>query len=100
MLARLLRSRAPMRSVLFVTRETLADRRYGLGKSVMPVFAALERRGWRARYICQEDLGDAARAKMRKIIEEWKRRVPATIGDTDMHVLAPMFVERIAMGRL
>lgn len=89
-----------MRSVLFVTRETLADRRYGLGKSVMPVFAALERRGWRARYVCQEDLGERARARIGNVIEEWKRRMPGRLGDTDMHVLAPMFAERLAMGRL
>lgn len=46
--------------VLMVTRELHGDRRYGLGRSLMPVVDALTRRGWQVRYLCQQDLPTAA----------------------------------------
>jgi glycosyltransferase involved in cell wall biosynthesis len=47
-------------NVLMVTRELSGDRRYGLGRSLMPVVDALTGKGWRVRYLCQEDLPVAA----------------------------------------
>lgn len=42
--------------ILHVTREHLADRRYGLGRSLMPVVEAFRDRGIESRYLCQHDL--------------------------------------------
>lgn len=46
--------------VLMVTRELHGDRRYGLGRSLMPIVDALTSRGWQVRYLCQEDLPASA----------------------------------------
>ncbi len=40
-------------SVLMVTREMSGDRRYGLGRSLMPIVDALMDKGWHVRYLCQ-----------------------------------------------
>jgi glycosyltransferase involved in cell wall biosynthesis len=43
--------------ILFVTRENEADRRYGLGKSLMPLVRELERRGHAVGYLSRSDWG-------------------------------------------
>ena len=54
---------AALPRVLMVTREQLADRRYGLGRSLLPVVEALTAQGWTVPYLCQHDLQPAQLAK-------------------------------------
>ncbi len=44
--------------ILFVTRETEPERRYGLGRSLLPLVNELEKRGHQTRYLCQSDLSE------------------------------------------
>lgn len=46
-------------AVLMVTRELADDRRYGLGRSLVPVVAGLQGLGWKVRYLSQEDLSSS-----------------------------------------
>jgi glycosyltransferase involved in cell wall biosynthesis len=48
-------------AVLMVTRELADDRRYGLGRSLMPIVTTLQSQGWRVRYLSQEDMPDTAK---------------------------------------
>jgi glycosyltransferase involved in cell wall biosynthesis len=57
--------------ILMVTRETAPDRRYGLGRSLMPVVEALRALGHDSRYFCQDDLGAAQLAQR----EQWWDRI-------------------------
>lgn len=50
-------------SVLMVTRELGNDRRYGLGRSLGPVVEGLREQGWRVRYVTQDDMNPADRAR-------------------------------------
>lgn len=56
-------------SVLMVTRELYGDRRYGLGRSLMPVVEALIDKGWRVRYLCQEDLPQSDQDRRTRLLE-------------------------------
>ena len=85
--------------LLVVTREAGPDRRYGLGKSLAPVLAELERRGIEVGYLAQEALGERSRRWQR-----WLARRLAALGGlfpgTDFTVVAGALVERLNMGRL
>jgi len=59
----------PISNVLMVTRELHGDRRYGLGRSLMPVVDTLIDRGWKVRYLCQEDLAPSAIADRGQWVE-------------------------------
>lgn len=52
--------------ILFVTRETEAERRYGLGRSLMPLVHELEKRGHQTRYLCQNDLSESNHRILRR----------------------------------
>lgn len=52
--------------VLMVTRENGEDRRYGLGRSLMPLVEPLRAAGAETRYFCQEDLGEDDLARRRR----------------------------------
>ena len=84
-------------SVLMVTREMSGDRRYGLGRSLMPIVDALVAQGWRVRYLCQEDLGAGSKDKRSR----WLTRLCTLPGITKrsrvQHVLAAL-AERLQMG--
>ena len=43
--------------ILFVTRESELDRRYGLGKSLAPLVGELQRRGHAVGYVTSADFG-------------------------------------------
>ncbi len=55
--------------LLIVTRETSEDRTYGLGKSIQPIQAELQRLGWQASYFCQDNLSDAQRSQKSRLIQ-------------------------------
>lgn len=84
-------------NVLMVTREMSGDRRYGLGRSLMPVVDALVATGWRVRYLCQEDLPSASKEERKR----WLERVcgwPGVAGRPHVQQLLGALAERIQMG--
>lgn len=86
--------------VLMVTRETRADQRYGLGRSLSPLVAELQRRAIRIDYLCQADLGQRA--------SSWQHRLQRLLSSflirfrtlTDFAALISGILERFNMGRL
>lgn len=86
--------------ILMVTRETQSDRRYGLGRSLMPLVEELHRRGIEADYLCQTDLGERALF--------WQRRLQRVLSclpgrmnsHTHFPALLQVLLERFNMGRL
>jgi glycosyltransferase involved in cell wall biosynthesis len=84
--------------VLHVTREHHADRRYGLGRSLMPLVEGLQRRGHEVRYLSQADRSAASQQRQ----QAWQRRfarywVPLR---SELSPLIGAFLERVEMGRL
>ena len=80
-----------------VTRELPGDRRYGLGRSLTPVLDELTGRGWRVRYLCQEDLPAPALTRR----QLWVKRVAALPGFSNVgrrQQLLAAFAERLQMG--
>ena len=87
----------PAPGVLMVTRELSGDRRYGLGRSLMPVVQALQRREWRVRYLCQEDLPDSAKAGRARWLG-WLGRLPGMKGAAHRQLILGALAERLQMG--
>ncbi len=82
--------------ILMVTRETQAEKRYGLGRSLTPLVEELRRRNLTVDYICQSDLGSRA--------SRWQCRLLAMLPgsskmDTDFPTLFHALIERLNMGR-
>lgn len=84
-------------SVLMVTREMSGDRRYGLGRSLMPVVDALKNQGWRVRYLCQEDLPVFAKPNRQRWLNRLHRLPWIGKKEHHRHFLAA-FAERLQMG--
>jgi glycosyltransferase involved in cell wall biosynthesis len=80
-----------------VTREFSGDRRYGLGRSLLPVIETLQQLGWRVRYLTQEDLPDSAKAGRRKWLSRILR-LPGISGLAQRETLAGALFERLHMG--
>lgn len=87
-------------SVLHVTREWQADRKYGLGRSLSPPLEFLAARGHRVRYLCQEDAGQRGLAVMRMLNPRIGRLLRRLGGATQWENLWWGLTERINMGRL
>lgn len=85
------------RSVLMVTREMSGDRRYGLGRSLMPVVDALAEKGWRVRYLCQEDLASTAKDTRNRWLAR-ARRLPGIAGRPHVQHVLGALAERMQMG--
>lgn len=86
--------------ILMVTRETLSDRRYGLGRSLMPLIAELHRRGIHADYLCQADLGQRALLWQHRL-QHLLSSLPNIINThTNFSTLFQVLLERFNMGRL
>jgi glycosyltransferase involved in cell wall biosynthesis len=87
-------------SLLVVTREHADEKRYGLGRSIAPLLAELNKRHISHRYLCQADLDEQARTA----IERWQRRLSraaeSLFKKTDWVPLLQAALERLAMGRL
>jgi glycosyltransferase involved in cell wall biosynthesis len=83
--------------VLMVTRETGEDRRYGLGRSLAPLFGPLKAAGVDVRYFCQEDLSAAALAQRQRWIESLSR-VPMIRGRGGRLNLLQSWLERLQVG--
>lgn len=86
--------------VLMVTRESPADRRYGLGKSLAPVMEGLGGLGIEVAYLTAGDLGPAGVTRLRA----WHPRLNRALGwlfpGTDFWSLSWGLLERFNMGRL
>lgn len=83
-----------------VTRETPADRLYGLGRSLQPLIEEFRRRGIAVDYICQSDLGERAVCWQRRLSRFLAGLFPAKINSTDFATLIHVLLERINMGRV
>lgn len=86
--------------ILMVTRETLADRRYGLGRSLVPLVEELRHRGIGADYLCQADLGQRAlfwQHRLQRLLSSLPRMANVS---TNFSVLLQVLLERFNMGRL
>ncbi len=84
-------------NVLMVTREMSGDRRYGLGRSLMPVVDALTAQGWRVRYLCQEDLASDAKARRQRWLARLCR-IPGISSRPRVQQVIGALAERIQMG--
>lgn len=84
-------------NILMATREMSGDRRYGLGRSLMPVVDALKSRGWRVRYLCQEDLPASAKSNRHRWLK-WLNRLPWIRTKVHLQHLVAAFSERLQMG--
>ena len=89
--------KAPARNVLMVTRELSGDRRYGLGRSLLPLVRTLQERGWQVRYLCQEDLPESAKADRLRWLARLGR-LPGLRGIAGRQLLLGALVERFHMG--
>ena len=88
---------APICNVLMVTRELSGDRRYGLGRSLLPVVEALQSRGWKVRYLCQDDLPDTAKTSRARWLTQLGR-LPSLTGLPNRRLMLGALAERLQMG--
>lgn len=86
--------------ILMVTRETQADRRYGLGRSLAPLVDEFHRRNIVVDYACQNDLGVRAIAWQRKLYHLLSSLLAKFNTDTDFPILIHVVLERLNMGRI
>lgn len=86
--------------LLVVTRENEQDKRYGLGKSLMPVLAALARHGVEWQYLCRSDAGERGWAWARRVHRWLVPPLQWVFRGTDVTALLWGFLERVNMGRL
>jgi len=83
--------------VLMVTRETGEDRRYGLGRSLTPLFEPLKAAGVDVRYFCQEDLGASAHARRNRWMQGLAR-LPMIRRRPDRLNLLDAWLQRLHVG--
>lgn len=83
-----------------VTRETQADRRYGLGRSLAPLVDEFQRRNIVVDYACQSDLGVRATAWQQRLHRLLSGLLSQFNADTDFSTLAHVILERWNMGRI
>lgn len=83
-----------------VTRETEAEKRYGIGRSLVPLTHELKRRGIAVDYICQSDLGVRSKSFIQKLYHRLGASGLRNKGQTDLPLLLYIIVERFNMGRL
>ena len=84
--------------LLIVTRETSDDKTYGLGKSIQPIQAEIQRLGWQVSYFCQDNLSDAQIYQKNRLIQIAQNLTLATYFHHKSLVAALM--ERFFVGHL
>ena len=85
--------------ILHVTRELASDRRFGMGRSLDPVVAALQQAGHELRYLTQADLSPRAREHQRR----WTERllpIARWLFGAAGEAFVLVWIERLNMGRL
>jgi glycosyltransferase involved in cell wall biosynthesis len=80
-----------------VTREMSGDRRYGLGRSLMPIVDALTGKGWRVRYLCQEDLPTDSKDTRSRWLARLQR-LPGIASRPAVQQVLGALAERVQMG--
>ena len=85
--------------ILHVTRETAGDRRFGIGRSLLPVTDALQALGHDVRYLTQEDLGPRALAALPRLAAALHVAAGLAFGDAG-RAMALAWAERLNVGRL
>lgn len=85
--------------ILMVTRETQADKRYGLGRSLSPLIDEFRRRGVVVDYICQDMLGARALLWQHRLHNQLSSLIARYNTDTDFPTLFHVVLERLNMGR-
>ncbi len=83
--------------VMMVTRETGPDRRYGLGRSLMPVVEAMQARGIAVRYLCQDDITPGQLQYREDMIRRFSRW-PGLRMRADWMAIVRAWVERLQVG--
>ena len=86
--------------ILMVTRETQAEKRYGLGRSLMPLIEELRRRDITVDYICQSDLGPRASRWQHHLYRLLAALPGSSKSATDFPTLFHVLIERLNMGRV
>lgn len=86
--------------VLMVTRESQADKRYGLGKSLAPIMAKLQERGIEVGYLCQMDAGVRSMEMLRSLHQFLVKLLGRFFTETEFLPLLWGVLERLNMGRL
>jgi LmbE family N-acetylglucosaminyl deacetylase/glycosyltransferase involved in cell wall biosynthesis len=86
--------------LLIVTREHAADRRYGLGKSLLPVVDQLREKGYEILYITQDDVGTRAQRLQQRLHQRVSTLFAHLFPATDFTTVAGGILERLNMGRL
>ena len=83
-----------------VTRETHAEKRYGLGKSLTPLIHELTQRGHEVAYLCQADAGKKSLRVLRLIHSVLVTLLGRFFIHTEFSSLLWGILERLNMGRL
>lgn len=86
--------------ILMVTRETQAEKRYGLGRSLAPLVEELKCRGIMVDYICKSDLGPRAIRWQHRLYRLLTVFPGISKTDTNYPALLHILLERLNMGRL
>jgi LmbE family N-acetylglucosaminyl deacetylase/glycosyltransferase involved in cell wall biosynthesis len=86
--------------ILMVTRESHADKRYGLGKTLTPLINELTKRGIEIGYICQEDAGHRSLMIVRRLHSIFVKLFGRFFVETEFPSLWWGILERLNMGRL
>ena len=80
--------------ILQVTREVLADRRYGLGKSLHPIVGELTLLGHATRYLTRDDLGAPQIARFNFLV----KMIDSSVFSPSFKGVLRALLERIQMG--
>jgi LmbE family N-acetylglucosaminyl deacetylase/glycosyltransferase involved in cell wall biosynthesis len=86
--------------LLTVTRETDADKRYGLGKSLLPLLTEIAHQGIEQHYLSQSELGDKSLAAQHRLQRFLCAILPKRSVSTQWSVWVAILLERLNMGRL
>jgi glycosyltransferase involved in cell wall biosynthesis/LmbE family N-acetylglucosaminyl deacetylase len=86
--------------ILMVTRESQADKRYGLNKSLMPVITEMTNRGIAVGYLCQADVEERSLAWLYKTHKILIKLFGHFFTHTEISPLLWGILERLNMGRL
>ena len=86
--------------ILMVTRESQADKYYGLGKSLTPIISQLQERQIEVGYLCQMDAGVRSMTMLRSTHRILVKLFGRFFTETEFVSLLWGVLERLNMGRL
>lgn len=86
--------------VLIVTRESLVDRRYGLGKSLQPLLEIFDCQAVKYRYLTQDDVDQRSWDLLHRFHSRIVKLLRPILRGTEVANVAWGVLERVNMGRL